>query len=157
LADNAIVAMAIRAGEAVDPAELIELCSGAKTVFSLATLSCRSLDRVDDCRRIWGDTLEIFQRARDAWTGVRATQKATQKTAQNSADSHDPLLRFYSLQLKRLSELAAARVDLYTISQAERLSYVRQYKADLDEDMLEPHDDPNGEEAKVKEFLSLPI
>jgi hypothetical protein len=48
--DNGMAAMSIRSGDPVDPARLIELCSGARTLFSLATLVCRSLDR-QMCRR----------------------------------------------------------------------------------------------------------
>jgi hypothetical protein len=72
-----------------------QLCSGARTLFSLATLVCRSLDRILDCHRVWADTLETLRRAQAAWADVPAGQ--------------DPLLRFYLIQLERLNELALNR------------------------------------------------
>jgi hypothetical protein len=107
--DNGMVAMSIRAGEPVDPHELLELSSGVKALFSLATLVCRGTDRIADCHRIWTDTLETLRKARTVWADVPIND--------------DPLLLFYLQQLERLCELAAARVDLYTISQSERLAY----------------------------------
>jgi hypothetical protein len=142
--DNAMMVTAIRAGESVDPGELIELCSGARTLFNLVTLVSRSLDRVSDCRRTWTDALETFREAQDAWIGVPT--------------GHDPLLRFYLLQLERLNELATSRVDLYSISQSERVAFVRRYKSDLVEDRTAKSDgEPDSEEARIKAFLSLPI
>jgi hypothetical protein len=143
--DNHLTAMSIRAGEPVDPGELIELCSGAKTVFSLGTLACRSLDRISACRQLWESILETFCRARTAWTDVPIDR--------------EPLLRFYLLQLERLNELGAARVDLYNISQNERLAFTRRHKDDIDSQKrtAKPNCDPSAEEKKIETFLSLPI
>jgi hypothetical protein len=72
--DNGMVVLSIRAGEPVDPAQLIELCSGARTLFSLTTLASRGIDRVADCRRLWSDTLETFRKAIAAWNDVPSDQ-----------------------------------------------------------------------------------
>jgi hypothetical protein len=128
--DNGIVAMSIRAGEPVDPHELLELSSGVKALFSLATLVCRGTDRIADCHRIWTDTLETLRKARTVWADVPIND--------------DPLLLFYLQQLERLCELAAARVDLYTISQSERLAYASR-RADTSESAFGSRGDPKEE------------
>jgi hypothetical protein len=127
---NALVALSIRAGDPVDPNELIELSSNAKTVSSLVTLVCRGHDRILDCQRLWKNALEMFGRARTAWTDVPIDR--------------DPLVRFYSLQLQRLCELSEAQVDLYSVTLPERLEHASR-KADAASDST---DEPKEELAK---------
>jgi hypothetical protein len=130
LVDSNLAAMSIRTGDPVDdPGELIELCSGAKTVFCLATLVCRGEHHIQDCRRLWCDMLETFRQARAAWADVPTSQ--------------DPLLRFYLIQLSRLVELTTSRIELYTITPAERQQYVER-KAD--ETKSAPSDNQSDEQ-----------
>jgi hypothetical protein len=131
LMDSSLTALSISAGESVEPSELIELCSGAKTVFSLATLACREHDRVSDCYRMWTDTLEVFQQARAAWADV---------------PMQDPLIRIYVMQLDRLVILSRDRIDLYTISEAERRQYI-QLKADGSKSSREESDDRSDDQS----------
>jgi len=131
--DNAMTAMSIRAGEPVDFSELIELCSGAKTLFSLATLVCRQMPQVRDCHRLWRDVLETFERAQIAWADV-------------SVDN-EPVLRFHLGQLSRLLELSRDRIDLYSVSQSEFLEHARR-RADTSElsygSSSEPKEEPGS-------------
>jgi hypothetical protein len=142
--DNGLTALSVRAGESVDSSQLIELCSGAKTLFSLATLVCRTQARILDCHRLWVEVLETFAKAQAAWSDVPT--------------DCEPTLHFYLQQLERLRELTASRVDLYEISQSERLSYVRRHKSDFGEERtVKPNGNLNAEEQKIEAFLSLPF
>jgi hypothetical protein len=84
LMDSTIVAAFIRTGESVDSAQLLELCSGARTLFSLATLVGRGTDKILDNHHLWADTLETFRKSLAASTQVPT--------------DHDPILRFHLQQ-----------------------------------------------------------
>jgi hypothetical protein len=143
--DNGMVAMSIRAGEPFESAEFLELSSGAKTLFSLATLVCRGTDRIADCHRIWTDTLETLRKARTVWADMPTDR--------------EPNLCFYLQQLERLCELTEYRVELYGISLAERLAFTRRHKGEPTEerDRSKPKDHSSAEEKKIEAFLSLQI
>jgi hypothetical protein len=143
--DNGMAGMSIRAGEPVDPSELLELSAGAKALFSLATLAGRRHDRISDVHKLWVDMFEVFRKALAAWTGVPTDR--------------DPMLLFYRKQLERLCELAAFRLDLYSVSQSERLTFVRRHKDEPTEERgrSKPGGGLSAEEQKIEAFLSLPI
>jgi len=101
ICDNGMAVMTARAGESVDPGELFELASNAKTMFNLSVLVCRQEHRITDCRELWADAHQTFCAAVSAWSDIPASQ--------------DSLLRFYLMQLHRLRELSAARVNLYSV------------------------------------------
>jgi hypothetical protein len=94
--DNHLAAMSVRAGALVDQAEIIDLCSGARCLFSLVTLCCRVHERVSDCYHLGTDTLESFRKAQAAWGDISIDGPATAG------------LRFYLMQLHRLCDLAEA-------------------------------------------------
>ena len=146
--DSNLAALSVRAGEPLEQEQLIELCSGAKTLFDLTTLASRGIDRVTDCRNLWSDTLKTFREVLAAWTGVPISQ--------------EPLLRIYLMQLERLCDLAASRVDLFTISQNDRQTFVKRHKTDSPKARTEkqnvgPDGESDAEEERVKKRLRLPI
>jgi hypothetical protein len=143
--DSSLAALSVRAGEPLGEEHLIELCSGAKTLFDLTTLASRGIDRVSDCRKHWADTLETFRKALAAWADVPLGE--------------EPLLRFYLMQLGRLCDLAASRVDLFTISGSDRQAFVKRYKTDSPKAYTakQTEGESDAEEERVKECLSLPI
>jgi hypothetical protein len=142
VADSHLAVLLVCAGQPLETEQIIELCSDAKTLFDLTTLASRGIDRVTDCRNLWRDIFETFKKAQTAWTDVPIGQ--------------EPLLRIYLMQLGRLCDLSGSRVDLYTISQSDRQTFVRQHKSEA-RTAKQTDGESDAEEERVRECLSLPI
>lgn len=113
--DNAIVAQSVALGEPVQLVDILELAAATRTLFNSVTIVSREPDsRVDQCLRLWGEVRKVFEDLRAQWENV---------------PSEDGAIMFHKAQLNRLSELAASRIDLYTITEAERRKYI-ELKAD---------------------------
>jgi hypothetical protein len=115
ISDGAFLAASIRAGNIVDPPELINLCAGARCLYGIVTLACRETPHVRDCHRLWTEALEMFRRALAAWEGVDG----------------DHLVTAYRHQLMRAILLAEDRVRLYSVPESERLSFARAYRSEF--------------------------
>lgn len=106
--DNALVALAVRNGEAPEQAEIIELIAGAQCVFSLVTIFCRQQTRIEDCAALWTEALELYAQALEHWVDVPLS-------------SHTGCL---VRALERLRERCADRLEVYRPLGADRRALV---------------------------------
>jgi hypothetical protein len=65
-----MLAMAVLAGEQVAPGEIVESMASALSLYNLATLASRDLDRVKDCYTLWHGVHTEFEALCQAWESV---------------------------------------------------------------------------------------
>jgi hypothetical protein len=107
-ADAGLLHASVSAGEPIDQTEVLSLAAMAQSLFVTATIESRRLDRVKDCRRLWGETAQVFVELCSAWADVT---------------SNDPNITWLRARLEHYRSLCEDRESLYNVSDRERMTY----------------------------------
>jgi hypothetical protein len=107
-ADAGLLRASVSAGEPIDQTEVLSLAAMAQSLFVTATIESRRLDRVEDCRRLWEETAQVFEELCSVWADMA---------------SNDPNIHWLRGRLAHYQSLCRDRELLYSISKAERLTY----------------------------------
>lgn len=108
LTDNQMAALSLGAGETVGLEEVVHLGAEAQAVHMLVALSCRILERIEQCKRLWTKAYEFYDAACQIWA---------------QAPQDGELLATHRALLTHLRETAHDRVEFYAVSPAERSNY----------------------------------
>jgi len=76
LTDNALFAQATALGEAITPAEMIELLAESRSLYNLCVLTSRELERVRECHQLWQAAAEIFEQMSKVWSDENLNELA---------------------------------------------------------------------------------
>jgi hypothetical protein len=117
--DNGMLIADIKNGVPITERDIIDVVINSRALFVLSTLACRELPRVEDCFKLWTETAELI-------TGLCASW------AQVAADDY-PQVGWLLTELRRLQTLCIDRVELYTISEQQRLEHAKTRDADFED------------------------
>jgi hypothetical protein len=109
LTDNALLAQAAVLGEAITPAEMIELSASSRALYNVCTLAGRELGYISEHHKLWQAASEIFAQMSKVWGEVNGNELA---------EAHVSLLL-------RLHAMSLDRAALYDVSSAERADFAR--------------------------------
>jgi hypothetical protein len=116
----------VTAGEPIDQAEVLSLMAIAQSLFVSTTLESRTLDRVEDCHKLWTEAARLFSELCDSWAGI--------------PESHDPNIHWLRGRLEHYRSLCEDRESLYSISERERLAHVARKEIGLESAFSERSD-----------------
>jgi hypothetical protein len=134
LADNQLMAESVASGTPIELSEVVELAAGIRSLYNLATLTSRELNRVKDCYTLWTETRDQFEQLCRAWAGV---------------PQDGELISWHRAQLEHLRLLARDRTELYSISEAERLEHAANRAVGLEMAFSQRHElEPRGEQGQ---------
>jgi hypothetical protein len=115
LCDNRMAALALGAGSAPSAEEVMQLAAEARALYMMVSLECEHLpDRIAAHEALWRQLAEFYEAASLIWPDVPQDGEFL------SAHRH---------WLDQLCGIARDRVELYSVSDAERRDY-RQRQAD---------------------------
>jgi hypothetical protein len=129
-----MLAMAVLAGEQVAPGEIVESMASALSLYNLATLASRDLDRVKDCYTLWHGVHTEFEALCQAWESV---------------PQDGELIGQHRAHLCRLLELSADRCELYTVTDSARREHAKCRESELR--------DPEPHSAVLKDFTEREV
>ena len=109
LTDNALLAQATALGEAITPAEMIELSASSRALYDVCILAGRELERVPERHKLWQAASQIFEQMSNIWGDVNGNDYAS----------------LHVSLLLRLRSLSVDRAALYDVSSAERASFAQ--------------------------------
>jgi hypothetical protein len=104
-------------GTTVELSEVVELAASVRSLYNLATLASRESGQIDQCHALWAETRKQFETLCQACADV---------------PQDGELVSWHRAQLEHLYELAQDRVELYTISEAERREYQERKDTELE-------------------------
>jgi hypothetical protein len=128
--DNGLLVDDIKNGVQIEERDIVDVAINARTLFVLATLTCREQDKVAACFKLWVETAELIAELVAAWSQVEV---------------NDPRVGWLMAELKRLETLCDDRVSLYKITAVERRRYTEVRK---DVDFEDSFSQRHGQEAK---------
>jgi hypothetical protein len=108
LCDNKLAAMAVEAGEKLSLPTVVQLGAELQTIYILASLESRSFDSIEAHRLLWQQTADFLQDAASVWRAV---------------PTDGEFLGTHLRLLAQLHELAADRVEFYSIHDVDRWDY----------------------------------
>jgi hypothetical protein len=108
--DCGLLRASLAAGEDVPAVEILSLAAAAEAIYLSATLESRRMERVKDCHTLWTETAQLFGDLYDSWGGVQ---------------SDDPSIIWLRSRLEHYRELAADRLSLFSITEADRLEFAQ--------------------------------
>ena len=112
--------MALEAGEAIAPADVIHLAAEAKALHMTIALQCRGLETVEQYKTLWSAAHEFFDAACRIWA---------------DAPLDGELLASHRALLEHLRETAHDQVEFYTLTSADRSTYrIRKIETPLSAD-----------------------
>jgi hypothetical protein len=132
-ADAGLLRASLIAGEPVDQTEVLSLAAMAQSLFVTTTIESRRLDRVENCRRLWGETAQVFEELCSAWSEVA---------------SNDLNIHWLRGQLEHYRSLCEDRHGLYSITEEDRSEYAER-RSGLPDEGHDPQPQP------VREFSKL--
>jgi hypothetical protein len=135
--DAGLLRAGVSAGEPIDQTEVLSLAAMAQSLFVTATIESRRLDRVEDCRRLWGETARVFEELCSAWAGVQ---------------SDDSSVAWLRGRLEHYRSLCVDRVELFSITESARREFAERRAADSDN---EHAFGTRGDIEPVREFSKL--
>ena len=109
-ADSGLLRTSVSAGEPIDQAEVLSLGAMAQSLFVTVTVESRGLDRVDDCRQLWGEAATVFSELCDSWAGIQSDEQS---------------VAWLRERLSHFRELCEDRVSIYSITEIERREFAQ--------------------------------
>jgi hypothetical protein len=114
--DNGLLIADVKNGLPIAEREILDMAANARALFTLCTVTCRELGRIQACFELWTETTELFDELCSSWSGAMT-------------DNH-PHIRWLMAELERCRELSADRVEAYSEGW-DRRRYVKRKAADI--------------------------
>ena len=106
--DNSLLRSDVARGQVAPVGEVLSLIALAQSLYVMTTLTTRSMDRIDDCRRVWTETAAVLDEVLKVWRGVQ---------------SDDPNVLWMLGKIEHFRSLAFDRVEMFSISEKERVAH----------------------------------
>jgi hypothetical protein len=129
--DNGLLITEVQNGVLIAERDVIDVVINARALFTLTTLTCRQLARVEDCFKLWAETRELLTGLLNGWAQVEA--------------SDHPRVAWLLTELRHLQALCEDRCELYTITRVDRRHHV-EIRGDVD--FGDSFSQRHGQEAK---------
>jgi hypothetical protein len=113
--DNGLLIADVKSGLPIAEREILDMAANARALFTLSTVACRELGRIQACFELWTETAELFDELCSAWPGAMTNDH--------------PQVRWLVAELERCRELSADRVETYSEGW-DRRRYVKRKAAD---------------------------
>jgi hypothetical protein len=113
--DNGLLIADVKNGLPIAEREILDVAANARALFTLSTLACRELGRIQACFELWIETTDLFDELCSAWSGVLADDR--------------PRIHWLVAELERCRELSVDRVETYSEGW-DRRRYVKRKAAD---------------------------
>jgi hypothetical protein len=120
--DSALLRVQVIAGEQIDQAEVLSLAAMAQSLFITTTLASRELGRIDDYRRLWGETARLFGELCSAWADTASDEQS---------------ITWLRGRLEHFWLLCEDRTSLYSVSESDRKQHAKCRESELHNP--EPH------------------
>jgi hypothetical protein len=128
--DAGLLRADITSGRPIDHAEILSLAALAQALFVTVTVESRTLDKVDDCRRLWSEAAGLFEELCSSLADI---------------NSDDLSVQWLRGRLIHLRDQAADRKEMFTVSLKERLRHAADRGADFETSFTERHSiEPSG-------------
>jgi len=98
--DNGLLIADIKNGRPIAEREILDVATNARALFTLSTLACRELGRIQACFELWTETAALFGELCSSWSGAMTNDL--------------PQVRWLVAELERCRELSADRVETYS-------------------------------------------
>jgi hypothetical protein len=129
--DNKLLIDDIQNGVPITERDIIDVAINVRSLFVVATLTCRELVRVEDCLELWTETRELIAELLTSW-------------AQVEANDH-PQVNWLLTELSHLESLCTDRCELYTITTKERIAHAATRDADIEYSFSQRHEIEPGQ------------
>jgi hypothetical protein len=113
--DNGLLIADVKSGLPIAEREILDMAANARALFTLSTVACRELGRIQACFELWTETAELFDELSSRWSGVMTDDL--------------PRIRWLVTELERCRELSADRVETHSEGW-DRRRYVKRKAAD---------------------------
>ena len=113
--DNGLLIADVKSGLPIAEREILDVAANARALFTLSTMACRDLSRIQACFELWTETTDLFDKLYASWSGV--------------ISNDHPQIRWLVAELERCRELSADRVETYSEGW-DRRRYVKRKAAD---------------------------
>ena len=128
--DNSLLRSDVARGQVAPVGEVLSLIALAQSLYVMTTITTRSMDRIDDCRRVWAGTAAVLDEVLAVWKGVQ---------------SDDPNVLWMLKKIEHYQSLALDRVEMFSVSEQQRLRHAKTRDADFGSSFTERHEvEPQG-------------
>ena len=122
--DNSLLRSDVASGQVAPVGEVLSLVAMVQSAYVMTTIATRSMDRIEDCRRVWAGTAAVLSEVLKVWDDVQCD---------------DPNIQWMLGKIQHFLELARDRVSIYEVTASQRLRHAKTRDANFETTYQQRH------------------